>query len=269
MQPERSSRLSGIGQIHIGTSGWLYAQWRGELYPGWVSADEALETYARRFRSVEINTTFYDLPPAATLDRWYAQTPQDFVFSVAADRRITHECNLEDCEDVLPAFFRGVDRLKDKLGPILFQLPARWPCDHDRLAAFLARLPHGYRFAFEFRCSNWLSEKVLALLARHDAAFCVFDLLGHTAPAAVTSDFAYVRLHGPAENGAHMGSYSGPALESWARQLAGWSLQGTEVYCYFCNDECAHAVHNAWTLAALVAPNYAPAPSLFAAPAVA
>lgn len=249
--------MSSIGHIHIGTSGWLYSQWRGDLYPAWVQADDALETYARRFGSVEVNTTFYDLPSAQVLDRWYKQTPEDFVFSVTADRRITHERRLDNCDDALPEFFRVVDRLKDKLGPILFQLPARWPYNPNRLRAFLARLPYGYRYAFEFRCSSWLTDETYALLARHDAAFCVFDMLGRTTPAVVTADFAYVRLHGSGGDGAYTGSYQSPALKDWSQQIAAWSAQGTEVYCYFANDECGHAVHNAWTLATLVTPEAA------------
>jgi uncharacterized protein YecE (DUF72 family) len=135
------------------------------------------------------------------------------------------------------------------LGPILFQLPPRWRCDPERLAAFLGALPSGHRYAFELRDPSWHTRAVYRLLERAGAAFCVFDLSGVRSPVAVTADFAYVRLHGP--DGPYQGSYTRSALSAWARRIRQWkSLEA--VFVYFDNDEAGYAVRNAATLRGLV-----------------
>lgn len=183
-------------RIHIGTSGWHYEHWVGPFYPEAVPAEDYLSFYAERFAAVEVNNTFYQLPARETLVSWRDGTPGDFLFACKASRYITHMKKLKDPRDSLRRFFEVVEALDPKLGPILFQLPPRWHVDVERLEGFLEALPAGRRYAFEFRDESWFAAEVYDALARHNAAFCIYDLAGRRSPVEVTADFAYVRLHG-------------------------------------------------------------------------
>jgi uncharacterized protein YecE (DUF72 family) len=241
---------TAVGRIHIGTSGWHYAHWVGPFYPTGMRPDAFLGFYADRFGSVEINRTFYRLPTPAALAAWRQGTPPGFVFACKASRFITHMKKLRDPEQ-MTRFFDAVALLGDKLGPILFQLPPRWGVDADRLAAFLDRVPRGFRYAFEFRDESWFTPPVLRLLERHGAALCAYDFDGRRSPVRLTARFAYVRLHGPGDR--YRGSYDDAALSRWARRLSAWAAAGVDAYCYFDNDEAGHAAADAARLAAMIA----------------
>lgn len=239
------------GKVWIGTSGWQYDHWIGPVYPTTMRQNEHLSHYAKALDSVEVNSTFYGLPPAKRVAAWCETTPPDFVFAVKASRYITHMKKLKDPAESIGRFFAAIEPLKDKLGPVLFQLPPRWRVNAERLEAFLAALPEGYRHAFEFRDESWHYSEIFETLARHNAAFCIFDLEGKQAPAEVTADFAYIRLHGP--DGAYRGSYGEQALAGWARRIAGWRDSGLDCYCYFDNDEAGYAFANAVRLREILA----------------
>jgi uncharacterized protein YecE (DUF72 family) len=112
-----------VTDIHIGTSGWSYEDWKGPFYPANLPSRDMLAYYARRFSSVEINSTFYRLPEVRVLDHWLDTVPEDFVFSAKASRYITYVKKLKDPVDTLPPFLDRISRLGSRLGPILFQLP--------------------------------------------------------------------------------------------------------------------------------------------------
>jgi uncharacterized protein YecE (DUF72 family) len=243
--------MAGRGRIWIGTSGWQYDHWVGPVYPEELPGGSFLTHYAGMLDSVEVNSSFYGLPSAATVARWREATPPDFLFAVKASRYVTHMKKLKDPDEGIARLFAAIEPLADKLGPILFQLPPRWRVNANRLEAFLAALPAGRHYAFEFRDDSWHCSEVLGMLARHNAAFCVFDLAGRRSPVEVTADFAYVRLHGP--DGAYRGNYDGRALRGWARRIAGWRDAGLDVYCYFDNDEAGYAFANAVRLREILA----------------
>jgi uncharacterized protein YecE (DUF72 family) len=119
--------------------------------------------------------------------------------------------------------------------------------DLPRFAAFLRALPSGRRYSFELRDRSWHVEDVYRLLRRHRAAFCIYDLAGFESPCVVTTDFVYVRLHGPGP-GKYQGSYSDGALGEWARRIGEWRRVRKRVYVYFDNDQAGYAVRNALTL---------------------
>jgi uncharacterized protein YecE (DUF72 family) len=243
--------MSGArNDIYIGTSGWSYPHWKGTFYPRHLPAGKMLEYYAQRFSSVEINSSFYHLPESQSLRDWYALTPADFRFSIKASRYITHMKKLCDPRDTLPVLLDRICLLADKLGPILFQLPPRWHFNEQRLSDFLESLSSEFRYAFEFRDHSWLNERTLDLLSRHDAAFCIYDLDGFLSPQQRTTDFVYLRLHGP--DAAYQGSYPDPVLDGWAGKCSGWAAHGHTVYCYFDNDQSGHAAHNAARLQAML-----------------
>jgi uncharacterized protein YecE (DUF72 family) len=241
----RSSRVTA-GAIHIGTSGWHYRHWVGPFYPLRTPAGHYLRFYSDHFAAAEINGSFYRMPSDKTLAAWRDAVPGDFVFTAKASRFITHAKKLALPIRQYDRFFDGIGTLEPKLGPILFQLPPHWRVNRDRLAAFLAALPRRYRYAFEFREQSWLTRETYALLERHRAAQCLYHIAGFRSPLEVTTDFVYVRLHGPGEK--YQGSYSGPALRAWAARITGWSAAGQAVWCFFDNDQNGYAARDALRL---------------------
>jgi uncharacterized protein YecE (DUF72 family) len=241
---------AGQNSIHIGTSGWHYAHWRGPFYPKNLSADRFLAYYAARFPTVEVNNSFYRLPSEQALRAWRDTTPPGFIFAVKGSRFITHLKKLKDPGRSLAPFLERIGLLGEKLGPILFQLPPRWHFDAARLAAFLAALPAAPRIALELRDRSWINDRALDLLAAHGVAFCIYELDGYLSPREITANFVYIRLHGP--GGPYQGRYDRRTLSSWAESIAPWSRQGREVFCYFDNDEAGYAAQNALQLQALL-----------------
>jgi uncharacterized protein YecE (DUF72 family) len=235
------------GRIHVGTSGWHYKHWLGVFYPEDLPAKDMLKFYSRNFPTVEINNTFYHLPGAATFEQWRLTTPKEFLFAVKGSRFITHMKKLKDPETSTEKFFVGAEKLGPKLGPVLFQLPPGWHLNAERLAEFLAVLPKGLQYAFEFRDESWHVRAVYNLLRRYNAAFCIFDLSGKETPHEITADFTYVRFHGPGE-ARYAGSYPSQVLENWAERLRTWRKDLADVYVYFNNDVGGHAIKNAQAL---------------------
>jgi uncharacterized protein YecE (DUF72 family) len=237
---------SGPAPIHIGTSGWHYGHWRGPFYPDELGAEGFLAYYAERFHTVEINNSFYQLPSESTLGKWRDAVPQGFLFAVKGSRFITHMKKLKDPARSLAPFLERVAVLGEKLGPILFQLPPRWRFNAARLAGFLSALPGAYRYTLELRDQSWINDDALDLLARHGAAFCIYELAGYLSPLEVTADFVYIRLHGP--GGPYQGQYDDATLAAWAGAISAWSREGREVFCYFDNDEAGYAAQDALRL---------------------
>lgn len=237
--------------IHIGTSGWSYPHWKGPFYPAELADDRLLSYYAEQLQTVEVNTTFYQLPEVHTLVTWRDTVPAEFIFAVKASRYITHMKKLKDPHEPVATFLDRIAALGDMIGPILFQLPPRWNFNHERLRAFLNVLPDGYRYAFELRDPSWLNETAYAALAHHNAAFCIYDFHGRLSPKQVTADFVYVRLHGPVDK--YRGKYDTETLAGWAGAFSTWARQGKAVFCYFDNDEAGYAAHNAIQLQEMIA----------------
>lgn len=229
--------------IQIGTSGWHYEHWKGPFYPESLPRNNFLDYYAERFSTLEINTSFYQMPQEKTLIQWRNGVPDSFLFSMKASRYITHIKKLKDARQILSPFFKRVELLNDKLGPILFQLPPQWRFNLERLSSFLKALPQEYRYAFEFRDSSWFNQKTYDTLAQHNAAFGIYQVASRTSPLEITADFAYVRLLG--SKAPNQGKYSDSVLQAWARQLKAWGAAGKDIYCYFDNDESGFAVSDA------------------------
>lgn len=232
------------GKARIGTSGWHYKHWVGVFYPSRLPAKDMLAFYAQHFNTVEINNSFYQLPAPATFDSWHASAPKNFLFSVKASRFITHMKKLKEPVRSTRKLFAGMERLKGKLGPVLFQLPPRWSLDRQRLAEFLKSLPKRRRYAFEFRDPSWHVPEVYQLLRHYNAAFCIYDFAGNTAPLEMTASFTYIRFHGSG----YSGSYSQSELHTWAERMLEWLKEKQDIYVYFNNDGGGYAVENAKTL---------------------
>lgn len=162
--------------VRIGAQGWNYNAWTGPFYPPGTRPADFLTVYARAFDTVEVDSTFYAIPPEKTVRGWGERTPGDFVFALKLPREITHERRLRDSEEVAGTFFARARTLGPKLGPILIQLaPDFGPGELPALAAFLPTLPRDLRVAIEFRHRGWIHEGVLALLAEHRVALVLSD----------------------------------------------------------------------------------------------
>jgi len=234
------------GKIHIGTSGWHYKHWKGTFYPEGTKDIDQLGLYIKTFKTVEINSSFYHLPLAQTFINWREKVPADFIFSVKGSRYITHLKKLKVTKEELVQFLDNAMGLKEKMGPILFQLPPGWNMDIQRLDDFLQLLPEHYRYVFEFRNHTWYNEEVYDLLKKHNCSFCIYELGGHLSPKEITADFVYVRLHGP--DNKYEGSYPAETLKMWAKQCLQWQEKGLDVFVYFDNDQYAYAAFNAMDL---------------------
>jgi uncharacterized protein YecE (DUF72 family) len=234
-------------QLRIGTSGWHYKHWLGTFYPEKLPASKMLEFYLQHFDSVEINNSFYMLPKVPILEGWRKATPKDFLFAIKASRFLTHNKKLKDPQNALDNFLPRAEALGRKLGPILFQLPPKWRVNVERFAEFLEALPKYHRYTFEFREPTWAHDEIYALLRKYNAAHCIYELAGYTSPLEVTTDFVYVRLHGPTMN-KYAGSYSDKALGMWAGRIERWLGESRSVFVYFDNDQAGYAAKNALTL---------------------
>ena len=135
--------------VHIGTSGWHYKHWKGPFYPEKLPASKMLEWYARHFDTVELNNTFYRLPPETGVQGWRDGSPPRFCFAAKGSRFLTHMKKLKDPEEPLDRFFSRARQLGPTFGPVLYQLPPRWSVNVDRLATFLDQLPARRRHAIE------------------------------------------------------------------------------------------------------------------------
>ncbi|MFL5744982.1 MAG: DUF72 domain-containing protein [Niastella sp.] len=237
--------------IYIGTSGWHYKHWIGTFYPSDITAKQQFEHYAKLFDTVEINNSFYKLPPRTVFEGWYKNSPKKFLFVIKANRFITHNLKLTRPTEPLTRLFNSILALKEKLGPILFQLPPKWKVNVERLKEFLKALPAGYSYVFEFRNDTWYNEEVYKLLQEYNCAFCIYELGGHMSPIKVTANFVYLRLHGPLDN-KYQGSYSKTVLRKWAKKCLEWQSQKKKVYVYFDNDQEGYAAFNAITLKAII-----------------
>jgi uncharacterized protein YecE (DUF72 family) len=248
-QQLRTSSVSAAGRLRVGCSGWQYKHWRGDFYPADVPQSRWLEYYAQHFDTVEINNSFYRLPESATFVSWRSRAPRDFLYAVKASRFLTHMRKLKDPEGPLTLFFSRADALGRTLGPVLYQLPPRWPLNIDRLETFLKALPKRRRHTIEFREPTWYSDEVFALLKRYRVALCLHDMQGSASGRLRVGPFVYVRFHGTQK---YSGSYSDDQLLEWAHWMAQRLREKTDVFAYFNNDVGGHAPRDAIRLRSAV-----------------
>lgn len=216
------------GNLYVGTSGFAYDEWRGSFYPQDLKQRDMLPFYAQRFNSVEINYTFRKQPEEPTLSNWRNLVPDDFVFTLKAHQRITHWLRLAEADAAVSDFLERAKLLGPKLGVILFQCPPNLPFDRVLIESFLAFLPPGPRYAFEFRHDSWEAGK--EVLASQRAAWCVAETDDASWPPTLSAaPFVYLRLRKT--------QYTDDELLDRARQISGILRSGTDVYCYFKHEE--------------------------------
>jgi uncharacterized protein YecE (DUF72 family) len=231
--------------VHIGCSGWVYPHWKEIFYPKEVPQRAWLEFYAEHFDTVEINNTFYRLPKPSAVEGWVQHSPPGFVFAVKASRYLTHIKRLKTLDPYVNRFYEPLESLvkTEKFGPLLWQFPANFHLNVERLSGALRVLPRG-RHAFEFRHESWFTDDVYALLREHGAALVIGDEASRwvSTPHVRTADWTYIRLHHGSRG--RRGNYSKTEIETWADRISQWRRE-TEVYLYFNNDWEGYALRNA------------------------
>ena len=196
-----------------GTSGYSYKEWKGNFYPEKLPAKKMLEYYATKFRTVEVNNTFYRMPNAKTLELWRDSVPPEFRFVIKASQKITHFKRLKETNDEIDYLFRALTVLGLTLGPVLFQLPPNLKCDLDRLKAFLDVVPPEPTIAFEFRHASWFDDAVYDVLRARNAALVIADTDEEPIESITsTADWGYVRLRKT--------DYEESEVKDWAQRLA-------------------------------------------------
>lgn len=232
-------------KIFIGTSGWVYDDWWGLFYPEDISGPDRLLFYAKQFDTVEVNASFYRLPTQTMINAWNRKLGADFHLVLKGSRLITHLKKIKDCQEPLQTFFARAFQLRN-LKVILWQLPPSLHKDLERLDHFLAKVPQHVRHAVEFRHESWWDKEVSAVLARHKAAFVAISHPSLPDKIIPTTDFLYLRFHGPGEQ-IYNYNYPEHELLDWANRIKPHMLNRA-LYVFFNNDFQAHAPHNAATL---------------------
>jgi len=212
-------------KIYIGTSGWNYKHWKELFYPAGCPKTKWLEFYAKHYGTVELNASFYRLPKPQTFENWRKRTPDNFIWSVKASRYITHIKRIKDVQEPLERFFSSVELLKEKLGPILFQIPPNLTFDEAVLSHFCQKLKGNHLYTLEVRHPSW----------------ALSDTAGrYPYIEEDTATFLYIRLHGSKK--LYSSEYSEEELQTYAGKIRDWSK---ETYLYFDNDYGGYAIKNA------------------------
>jgi uncharacterized protein YecE (DUF72 family) len=240
-----------MAPIRLGTQGWNYDAWVGPFYPEGTRAVDFLTVYARAFDTVEVDSTFYAVPPARTIRGWADRTPPGFVFSLKLPQEITHERRFRDVDVVAAEFFDRARELGDKLGPVLIQLGADSQiAELPALTRFLPTLPQDIAFAIEFRDKGWINDGVIALLGEHHVALALTDARWIPRKTMLslaqrpTADFAYIRWMGADRE---IVDYSriqidrARELELWKDMISQLATSGRTVYGYVNNHFAGHS----------------------------
>lgn len=219
-------------QVHVGTSGYAYGEWKGAFYPEKISSKKMLPFYSERLSAVEINNTFYRMPKESVLTSWAQQVPDDFVFAVKAPQIITHIKRLKDVDSEAEYLFNTLSALDGKLGPVLFQFPKSFRVKQPALQEFVELIPPVVDCAFAFRSPTWLDAEVLALLRAKGCGLCIEDTDEEPAGEIIsTATWGYLRLR--------RSDYTDADLSRWAQsiQSQGWE----KVFVFFKHEGEAKA----------------------------
>lgn len=250
-------------RLHLGASSWSAPSWEGAFYPPGTPPSDYLAHYARHATTVEVDATFYRIPTERMVDGWRDRTPAGFLFAAKFPQVITHEKLLLDCATERNEFVRVMDRLGDKLGPLLLQFryfrKDEFPDPNpflDRLETFLPSLPEGRRYAVEVRNKSFVTARLLRLLRQHGVALAFIDhpwFFGVEAllrrEGILTADFAYIRWLGDRKAIEQKTTRWDRLIVDRRRDMARWIPairgildRGVTVYGYFNNHYAGYAI---------------------------
>jgi len=231
----------------LGTSGWSYQEWVGVFYP--TASESKLRHYTKVFGTAEIDSTFYAFPQQGTVLGWDRYSPKGFIFNAKIPQTVTHEKLREPgqgLEAELDRFAELMQPLNNsgKLGCLLIQLPPSYKYDLGHLENFLSVLPHGYKYAIEFRHKTWLRDETWNVLGKYNVAYTIVDEPVLPPEVHITADFAYLRWHGQGQRPWYNYHYSEEELENWLPKVREVEGEVKTVYGYFNNHFHGYAVEN-------------------------
>jgi len=216
-------------KFFVGVSGFSYASWKGNFYPKDLKNEDFLSFYAGKLNSVEINSSFYAPPSAATVKSWAGKTGEDFRFAIKSPRLITHTLKIgKGAPEAADRLRKTLDLLEGKLGPVLFQLPPFFKQDLKTLESFLTQTA-GVKKVFEFRHDSWMNDSTYQLLGKHDAGFVIAETEDMKPVLKVTGGLPYFRLRKDA--------YSSRDVDAWTEQIREIIKGSEEAYVYLRHDE--------------------------------
>jgi uncharacterized protein YecE (DUF72 family) len=229
MATKRVRNHKAAGHIRTGMGGWVFPPWRGVFYPEGLVQKRELEYASRQVGAIEINGTYYRAPDASTYEKWAAQTPEGFIFSVKAPRLIVQARSLASTGPRMRSFLDGAVALGDRLGPLLWQFMPTRKFDPDDVAAFLDLLPekHGgiaLRHAVEVRHESFMDERWLELARARGVATVFTDSPKYPSLADLTGPFVYARLMRSESDQAN--GYPAAKLKKWASRANTWASGG-------------------------------------------
>lgn len=244
------------GRLLLGTQGFSFPDWVGPFYPDGTPRNRFLEEYAQRFPIVEIDSTFYGVPRANTIQGWRERTPQNFQFVAKFPKLITHEKKLDRARGDAEAFVGTMQALGDKLAVLILQFAYDFTPDlFDRLDQFLGDLPEGPRYAVEVRNRAWLTPDLGEMLSNHNAAMVLQDL--HYMPKLdwLTADFTVIRWLGRRKDIEQFDRIQidrTKELEVWADRVRVFLEQGADVFGFFNNHYAGHSPESVRQFAAML-----------------
>ena len=238
---------SSPGRLFVGTSGFSYPAWAPSFYPPGTRPKDLLAAYAARLSCCELNNTFYRHPSEAAIAGWLAATPSAFRFAVKAQRGGSMQALLADPVGTVGWLTAPYRRFGDKLGCVLFRVPAEVARDDARLAALLAAWPADLPLTVECRDPSWAVDEVFEMLAEAGAAWCSTDLDADPGPPTLrlTAPWLYIRLRRE--------GYEEADLEAWSERLVPFLDAGRDAYVVFRHDEDGRSPLRGLRLAELVA----------------
>jgi uncharacterized protein YecE (DUF72 family) len=240
--------------LHIGTSGWSYSDWKGAFYPAGIKSTDWLSYYSGHFNAVEINSSFYHLPRKKTVINWIEKVPANFRFCPKMSRYLTHIKKLKDPEDSLEKFYEVFEPIKKHIGHILVQIPPSLKFDASIAAPFFEALKKydDLDFAFEVRSDTWLQPAPIALLEKYKIPLVISQSgVGFPYTEQITSTDIYLRFHGPEK--LYNSSYTPAMLEIYAGKIKKWLSEKHQVWVFFNNTAGEAGLKNATLLKTLVA----------------
>lgn len=236
-------------KFYLGCSGWFYWHWLGRFYPEDLKPNGWLDYYTKRFNSVEVNSTFYHFPKESMVKNWRKKSPNDFKFTLKANRFITHIKKFKGVRKQIKDFYKTAALLEEKLGCILFQLPPSLHFNEKKLEEICSELNADFDNVIEFRHNSWFeNEKTFEILKENKIGYCIVSAPGIDEVVKETSKNAYVRFHG--KHGWFMSSYPNRELKEWAERMK--RFKAKNVWAYFNNDFNAYAPKNCLCLKKLL-----------------
>lgn len=234
---------------HIGCSGWFYWGWRNIFYPEELATKNWFAHYAKTFKTVEINASFYSWPTEATVKNWIKQAGRrKFVYTVKACELITHIKKFEGTKELVKDFGYIARILGDRMGCFLYQVPPSYHYSPTRLESIVSQLQTGQRNVIEFRHASWWNEEVYAALKEANIIFCSSSAPLLPEQLVETAEDIYIRFHG--KKAWYRYDYSQEELELWVKRIQ--QVKAQTVWIYFNNDYDGNAIKNAKALARLL-----------------